>query len=205
MNNEYKCIDDRGYSLTTNKEYEVLKKEGSFVFVNNDKGKIARYSAEMFKEIEIVPPPQIRTEEDCINSIINEGNQTKYVDLNNELKTIENIFNVVEPGNAFSCGVRMIVNINNTMDQINDITQSDQNIAGDDLLDLQKALLKSHLKNYMIRLGEIAGIYLVSTNLNYNEDLVYAIDDIADFQSQPEINPNSGNQIKVWGFLKSNL
>ena len=99
----------------------------------------------------------------------------------------------------------MVTGINDSIDQINNATQSDQDTAGDDLLGLQKALFKSHLKNYMRRLGVTGGIYLVSTNLNHNEDLVIAIDEIADFQSESELNPNSQNQIKVWGFLRSNL
>jgi hypothetical protein len=151
------------------------------------------------------PPPPARTEADCIASITNNESQTRYVNLSNETKIITCNFGITEAGNAFSCGVKMVIGINGTMDSINNTTQADQNIAGDDLLDLQKALLKSHLKNYMIRQGNNAGIYLVSTNLSHNEDLVTAIDEIADFQSESELNPNSGNQIKVWGFLRSNL
>lgn len=203
MNEKIKCVDNRGYSLTNDQEYDVIKREGNFIFVNNDKDKLARYSAEMF-ELPL-PPPPARTEADCIASITNNESQTRYVNLNNETKIISSNFSVTHAGNSFSCGVKMIVNVNSTMDQINNVTQDDQDIAGDDLLDLQKALFKSHLKNYMRRLGNNAGIYLVSTNLNHNEDLVTAIDEIADFQSESESNPNNNNNIKVWGFLKSNL
>lgn len=198
-----KCIDSRGYSLTNDQEYDVIKREGNFIFINNDKDKLARYSAEMFELP--APPPPARTEQDCIDSITNNESQTSYVNLNNEVKIISNNFNYSSPPISFSCGVKMVVGINNTMTQINNITQPDQDTAGDDLLDLQKALFKSHLKNYMRRLGNGGGIYLVSTNLNHNEDLVTAIDEIADFQSDAEVNFNSGNMIKVWGFLRNSL
>lgn len=203
MNEKIKCVDNRGYSLTNDQEYDIVKREGEFIFVNNDKDKLARYSIAMFQLPE--PPPPARTEADCIASITNNESQTRYVNLNNETKIINSNFDLIAAGNQFSCGAKMVVNVNNAMDNINNITQSDQDIAGDDLLDLQKALFKSHLKNYMRRLGNSSGIYLVSTNLNHNEDLVTAIDEIADFQSESELNPNSQNQIKVWGFLRSNL
>jgi len=203
MNEKIKCVDNRGYSLTDDQEYEIIKREGNFIFINNDKDKLARYSIEMFEEP--APPPPARTEQDCINSITNNESQTRYVNLNNETKIITNSFTLTDATTDFSCGVKMVCNINVTMNNINNITQSDQDVAGDDLLDLQKALLKSHLKNYMRRLGNSGGIYLVSTNVNHNEDLVEAIDEISDFQSESELNPNSQNPIKVWGFLKSNL
>lgn len=203
MNEKIKCVDNRGYSITEGQEYEVLKQEKGFVFIENDKGKNVRYSIEMFEEPAPLPPA--RTERDCIDSITNNGSQTRYVNLNNETKIINNNFEITDATNSFSCGVKMVININTTMSNINNVTQPDQDIAGDDLLDLQKALLKSHLKNYMRQQGNNVGIYLVSTNLHFNEDLVKAIDEIADFQSESELNPNSQNQIKVWGFLKSNL
>ena len=206
MIEKIKCVDNRGYSLTEDQEYDVIKREGNFIFVNNDKDKLARYSAEMFEAlVPPPPPPPARTEADCIASITNNGSQTRYVNLSNETKIISCDFEIINALNAFSCGVKMVVGINDTMNTINNVTQADQDIAGDDLLDLQKALFKSHLKNYMRRQNSNAGIYLVSTNLNHNEDLVTAIDEIADFQSWPELNPNSGNQIKVWGFLNSSL
>jgi hypothetical protein len=206
MIEKIKCVDNRGYSLTEDQEYDVIKREGNFIFVNNDKDKLARYSAEMFEAlVPPPPPPPARTEADCIASITNNGSQTRYVNLSNETKIISCDFEIINALNAFSCGVKMVVGINDTMNTINNVTQTDQNIAGDDLLDLQKALFKSHLKNYMRRQNSNAGIYLVSTNLNHNEDLVTVIDEIADFQSESELNPNSDNQIKVWGFLNSSL
>ena len=201
MNEKIKCIDNRGYSLTNNQEYDLIKRKGNFIFVNNDKDKLARYSAEMFEQP--APPPPARTEQDCINSITHNGNNTSYINLNNEIVTLNNILDSLGVNNAFSCGVKSITGINNTMDEINSLTENDQNILEDDLIDLQKAIFKAHLKNYMSRMNY--GIFLVSTNIDYNEDLVQAIDEIADFQSEPELNPNSGNIIKVWGFLKTNL
>jgi len=38
-----------------------------------------------------------------------------------------------------------------------------------------------------------------------DEETIDILNEIADFDTTPEINPNSGNQIKIWGFYKSNL
>ncbi len=38
-----------------------------------------------------------------------------------------------------------------------------------------------------------------------SEETVDILNEISDFNTQPELNPNSGNQIKLWGIVKSNL
>ena len=38
-----------------------------------------------------------------------------------------------------------------------------------------------------------------------DEEVVNILNEISDFNTEPEINPNSGNEIVLWGFYKSNL
>jgi hypothetical protein len=38
-----------------------------------------------------------------------------------------------------------------------------------------------------------------------DEEAVDILNEISDFNTEPELNPNSGNLIKLWGFYKSNL
>ena len=38
-----------------------------------------------------------------------------------------------------------------------------------------------------------------------DEEVVDILNEISDFNTEPELNPNSNNEIILWGFYKSNL
>lgn len=215
---QVKCIDTRGYALTENEKYDVVERDDKYIKIVNDNGNTARYHKDMFSAVrasktapEIVAPPVVieRTEQDCINSIVNDGFNTKYTGLNNQLVTITNNLYGTDPGNNLSCGVKAIVNLNSQIDSINMAVNADQNKNGDDLIALQKALLKSHIINFIKQKAQINGdqleIVLMSTNINHDEDLITVMDEICHFSSEEVQNPNSGNIIKLWGFHKSKL
>ena len=80
------------------------------------------------------------------------------------------------------------------------------------LMGLTKAVIKHHFKNYIKDKSNNdydAGIYLMSCNITGNdhldEEVVEILIEISDFNTEPELNPNSGNEIVLWGFYKSNL
>ena len=84
--------------------------------------------------------------------------------------------------------------------------------AEEDLSLLTKAVIKHHFKNF-IRVRSVGdyngGIFLMSCNITgdncLDEEIVNILNEISDFNTEPELNPNSGNEIKLWGFYKSNL
>ena len=83
--------------------------------------------------------------------------------------------------------------------------------AQEDLELLTKAVIKQHFKNYVKYCGNNgfnAGVYLMSCNINnggLDEEVVDILNEISDFNTEPELNPNSDNEIMLWGFYKSNL
>ena len=64
QNTHLVCVNPKTYRLTQGQQYEILKKEKGYVFVENDNGKVARYDETLFES-----PAPARTEQDCINSI----------------------------------------------------------------------------------------------------------------------------------------
>ena len=214
--NELICVNPKNYKLTLDKKYLVVVDEGETVMIVNDNNKTVRYYKDLFNEVEeeIIPEPEpvvVRTEQDLINSITNNGNVTNYVDFDNILVSVDNYLNTLNNDSDFSCGVKNIVSIGDQINEIYNVISETEDQSEEDLPLLTKALIKQHFKNYIKRTsndGYNAGIYLMSCNINGNgldEETVDILNEISDFNTEPELNPNSGNRIKIWGFYKSNL
>lgn len=214
--NELICTNPKNYKLTLDKKYLVITDEGDTVMIINDNNKTVRYYKDLFQEVEeeIIPEPEpviVRTEQDLIDSIVNNGTQTTYIDFDNQTITIENDLNILNNDNDFSCGIKNITNIGNQLRSIYEIIEETSEKAEEDLPLLTKAVIKHHFKNY-IRYksndGYNGGIYLMSCNITgggLDEETVDILNEISDFNTESELNPNSGNEIKLWGFYKSNL
>jgi hypothetical protein len=213
------CTNPKNYNLTLNKEYPIVIDEGETVMIVNDNNKTVRYYKDLFEEIveeEVVPEPEpeivARTEQDLIDSITHTNARTKFIGFDNEEIIIDNNLTIVHNIDAFSCGIKNLVNITSQASIINSIVENLEVDSEEDLPLLHKALITAYFKNYMrykLNNDNNAGIYLMSTNVTNNgqidEETFNIFDEIADFHSEPELNPNSNNQIKVWGFYKSNL
>ena len=215
--NELICINPKNYKLTLDKKYQIVIDEGETVMIVNDSNKTVRYYKDLFQEVEeeVIPEPEpivARTEQDLINSITSDGLETTYVDFNNQIVVINNHLQCLNNENSFSCGIKNIINIGDQIDVIYEAISETEENAEEDLELLTKAVIKQHFKNY-IKVKAVAnfngGIYLMSCNI-YGDDGLYEevvdiLNEISDFNTEPEINPNSGNEIKLWGFYKSNL
>jgi len=210
------CVNAKNYKLTEGNNYTVVIDEGETVMIVNDNNKTVRYYKDLFEEVEeeveiIANPVAVRTEQDLINSIDSDGLITTYVDFNNQTIIIENRLDIVNNINSFSCGIKNIINIGEQLEEIYDCVSNTEEISEEDLSSLTKALIKYHFKNYIKnKINSYNGaIYLMSCNINgldgLNEEPVTILNEISDFNTIEEINPNSGNQIKLWGFYKSNL
>jgi hypothetical protein len=214
--NELICTNPKNYKLTLDKKYTVVIDEGETVMIINDSNKTVRYYKGLFQEVEeeVIPEPEpviVRTEQDLIDSITSDGLNTTYVDFNNEVVKIENFLNCLNNENSFSCGIKNITNVGDQISEIYDIISVTADSVGEDLELLTRAVIKHHFKSFIkTNYGNYsAGLYLMSCNVTGNECLddetVHILNEISDFNTQPELNPNSGNEIKLWGFYKSNL
>lgn len=213
------CINPKNYRLTEGKNYQIVIDEGETVMIINDSNKTVRYYKDLFEEVEeeVIPEPEpivVRTEQDLIDSITSNILSTTYVDFNNETIIIPNTLSIIDNINSFSCGVKNITNITEQLNTIYDKISSTEDNIGEDLTLLTKAVIKHHFKNYIeykSQHGYNAGVYLMSCNITgdvgigLNEETVDILNEISDFNTEPELNPNSGNYIMIWGFYKSNL
>jgi len=210
------CINPKNYKLTEGNNYTVVIDEGETVMIVNDSNKTVRYYKDLFQEIEeeVIPEPEpviVRTEQDLINSIASDGLNTTYIDFNEQIVVISNVLSVTNNENSFSCGIKKIVNIGDQLEEIYEkITETEETFE-EDLPLLTKALIKYHFKNFIkikANGNYNAAIYLMSCNINNDgliEETVTILNEISDFNTIEEMNPNSGNLIKLWGFYKSNL
>lgn len=214
--NELICTNPKNYKLTLDKKYTVVIDEGETVMIVNDSNKTVRYYKDLFQEVEeeVIPEPEpivARTEQDLIDSITSDGTTTTYIDFNNEVVIISNQLQCLNNANSFSCGIKNIVNIGEQIEGIYEAISETEENAEEDLELLTKAVIKHHFKNYIkYNLGYYnAGIYLMSCNItgddHLDEEVVEILIEISDFNTEPELNPNSGNEIVLWGFYKSNL
>lgn len=211
------CKNPKNYKLTLDKAYLVVEDEGETVKIINDTNKTVRYYKDLFEEVveeEVVAEPEpvvARTEQDLIDSISSDGVITTYIDFNNEIIAIDNHLQIISNQNSFSCGIKNVVNIGDQINIIYDAIVTTEETSEQDLELLTKAVIKHHFKNYIryqSNNGYNGGIYLMSCNINndgLHEEVVDILNEISDFNTEPEINPNSGNAIKLWGFYKSNL
>ena len=212
--NELICTNPKNYKLTLDKKYTVVIDEGETVMIVNDSNKTVRYYKDLFQEVEeeVIPEPVIvRTEQDLIDSITSDGLNTTYVDFNNQIVVISNHLQCLNNENSFSCGIKNIINIGDQIGEIYETIDDTIDEAQEDLELLTKAVIKHHFKNYIKYNLEYynAGIYLMSCNItgddHLDEEVVEILIEISDFNTEPELNPNSGNEIVLWGFYKSNL
>ena len=54
--NNYKCLDAKNYNLTEEKEYTPIEVTETHIHLINDKNVSAKYSIDLFEEVEVVPP-----------------------------------------------------------------------------------------------------------------------------------------------------
>lgn len=211
------CVNPKNYKLTEGNNYTIVIDEGETVLIVNDSNKTARYYKDLFQEVEEEPIPEPepevipRTEQDLINSITSDGLNTTYIDFNDQLVEIGNKLFITSNENSFSCGIKKVVNIRDQIDEIYDTIDVTAETAEEDLSLLTKAIIKQHFKNF-IRVKSVGdyngGIFLMSCNTTgggLEEETVDILNEISDFNTEQELNPNSGNQIMLWGFYKSNL
>ena len=175
--------------------------DAAYFLCQNDKGREAKYRLNLFNP-PIPPKPTIDdiTEETLV---YDNGLVLLY---NGERKRLftNSAYGRFEDGkqNGFSCGVTIGKNLNSVWSHL----QSDwAGIAstvlanGTDCNTVLKMALKVLIKTWVQNLS--SAIVLFSNN--YDNPLINEVlDELANFNSEAIINPNSSNPIKVWGIYK---
>ena len=191
------CRNAKNYKLTEGQEYEILEEKNGYVKIINDSGKNVRYDSTLFEELEIALSPlepSTRTEQDCIDSIAYQDSVLSYTNINNELKEL-NIQLHLSTNSDFSCGINRIEGINNLCVNLENgqFVETEE----DDFVELKKALFTIVFNCYSDRNAK--GMWMCSTNKNDNyEDYQTLLDTLSTHNSGWFLNPNSGNQIKLW-------
>jgi hypothetical protein len=189
------CRNAKNYKLTEGQEYQILSEEDGYVRIINDSGKNVRYDASLFEELVVVPPPPARTEQDCINSITYNGSILRYVDINENEKSINVSLNL-QSNNGFSCGINRIEGINHLCNYLEN--EEFVEIEDDDFIELKKALFTT-VFTYFTESSTSRGMWMCSTNqVDNNEDYHNILTELSTHDSGWFLNPNSTNQIKLW-------
>jgi len=174
----------------------VLLEEDDYIRIINDNGKNVRFHSSLFEdEPSTIPTPILRTELDCINSIVYQNNQLSYIDINN-IDKVTTVNLTRNSNNEFSCGIVRFEGLNNLIIHI----ENDEfvNTDEDDLLELKQALFLKVI-NYWIDKENSKGMWMFSTNFQEDfEDYYTILDEESTSNSEWFFNPNSGNQIKLW-------
>ena len=208
------CTNPKNYKLTQGKVYEILDEEDGYFLLVNDSNKTVRYYSDLFDYVEQAnepieevapPPPPVRTEADVISSLnVTCSGQicnVTYVDLNNESIGFQTS-TIVISGTVISCGIRQISGINDVLASIDDNVST----TDDDLLELRKEIVKRVMSLLINRNRGNSRWMLISTNSNsIYEDYFDVFDSLAQTNLGWEVNPNSGNDIKLWVFNSPNF
>jgi hypothetical protein len=194
-----KCTNPKTYKLTLNGEYEILDQSEEMVTIVNDSGKKVNYAKSLFTAVAATPPPPppppVRTEQDCIDSIEIYGNDIRFVDLEENTISI-NAAMYLRSNNDFSCGVVRLEGLNSLMERIEETVDTSE----EDLILLkQEIFIKAIIWNSRRSPYRFA---LLSTNNNdAYEDYFETLDSLSHCATQWAVNPNSGNDIKIWTLL----
>lgn len=210
---DLKCINTKNYKLTEGKFYICLREEESYYFIMNDAGTVVRYIKELFEPL-IIPmesisepphplppvPVQTRTWEDVENSFSFDINGIfKMTDLENEEQSlyISNIFTVRE--SSISCGIKEVSGLNSLFEIIDALFNDD-----DDYITEKQVIFKFILLQYNNIYVRGCALILYSTNLDNDYDGYFdVLDENCAYHTEHHDNPNSGNTIDLWTFVKN--
>lgn len=210
-----KCIDKgKINNLTVGKEYEVLYTDDTKFHVINDNKKEARYSKHLFSdndnveyEFDILNLTFI-PEDSCL--IYDLGHTTQEEIIDDLLESFE-----VEESNI-SCGIKEASGLNTFMSRLDDLVSAlINNLTELNVVNIDKDILCKKIFDlvfdYFLKLRKGDCLYLlISTNTtnnpdlnllcnSYNLNMETELDFLSDFNYKG-LNPNSNNQICMWGF-----
>jgi len=194
----------KSFALTAGKEYNVLARDGKKISIVNDNNITASYYLSVFRgEGKAVKPKEkavvLPTVEEIMatfNYDIGEGNVSFQVQgLNHSIDTT-----LGNAGSAISCGIRQIFGLNIFIDVFTEYFEEEALAhlpaeLRDTVID---AMFLESVKKIMQNTTNV-GMFLASTNTDYAEfDRIEAQFADLTIMNHTRINPNTGNEIKVW-------
>lgn len=215
MSKTIKCVNNKDgqYAVAVNNSYSVLKEQGDFFFLRNDKNHVVKYNKKLFVEetktdTEVAPtaiPTRARTianltEAQIIDSIQVEDDGTVRFQTPTR-QTMSFTSDITYTGNgeqlAISCGIGEIVGLNATAENLDDFMNEN---FEEDFIPLRKAIFRRLFEKEM-SLSTDKGILLASTNTNGIDNIYLdVLEELSSSRSAVVNNANSGNPIKLWMF-----
>ena len=198
----YKCINkkDSFKNLTLNKDYEGTE-VGNFIEVINDSNVKARYDKKYFETV--VPRPRVRriSMADFINEFIvisRDINDDDGVSVCIEYREQANEYTIFFDDPRNSCGVRFIDGIEQLINLVSMVENSlPDNVEITEYNNSQ--FLVELLREVILYFEEIShsfAFYMFTTHPDSRE-ILSEFDRLFTTTAE-ELNPNSGNNIKVW-------
>ena len=194
-------ISEKPYSLTINKEYEVLSVDGSYYRLINDNNICVRYKKDLF--IEKINEEPIIVEKEVIKAndfIINIDRDGSSVRLHARRGKIEAEIYLEETWTAGNCGVHALNGLNTLSQTIINLysnIENEFNVEDDFVEKLISICIKSIIEYY--ESNPCCAALVFSTNNTYEKDGLWKVmDKFSTLKTDPIENPNSYNMIKTW-------
>lgn len=191
------CRNRKNYSLTVGRQYtsDSTDMAEGYTSIVNDAGRRARYATDLFEDVVIATPTPDTVQQilETVRVSATSDNIVLNFTIDGDNRRILNA-RLTEEGSNISCGVRQMSGLNGfTSRLVNSLSEFE------DRGDLVQQLIN---KAYamMVNSSESCSIVILSTNDDENSQ--FSITDIAlnliSVSSHRAMNPNSGNNIKLW-------
>lgn len=183
------CINPKKYALTKGKEYKVIYEKDNVITVVNDNGGAANYSKSLFAETVEASIPALAPVPVFSYSVnvqhVNDTQIRVTITTSNPNNTYT--FNLDKDSTIISCGVHQLSGMNSLSEIVDRLPQNVRQEALD-------SIFESILMDFS------AAFVVVSTNISDDNTTIRTwLDSNCSFSSDEATNPNSENQIKVWG------
>lgn len=186
-----KCINKSNFTnITLNQEYEVISSGKDMLKITNDIGIEADYHKKYFEEVK--PKPKTLIPRFEMTSRSGQYVLTMIYGLETAPTRQETILTLYVVSS--SCGVISFYGINNLTAVLKRL-----NLFNEDNFKNAITTVLEYVENSIPK-----AITLFSTNKAHRE-IWPIMDEISNFSSETRINPNSSNEIKVWGFYTSSM
>lgn len=214
-----KCIKNNNYNITIDKEYDVISRDENYIHILNDNDSVKRYSASFFhieEEVKYLNIEELKSslvvkfeESDEYSSIFgNPNHKLKCIRLNVNGQDIEMLRSVNLPfyikSMGSSCGVYEMCRIVSLIINLKEsIEESNIKIKEEEKEGFVNYILLKIIQASM----DLSGVNLFVASCNLNNGYFDRLEEIFSCftnGSIDSINPNSGNDIRVWTIKKMN-
>jgi len=197
-------------NLTVKQSYDVITElADDFVLIKNDRGIQAKYSKNLFEPP--APAITVRTPQEVIShtniTVEKENEENIRIRLQSTVPHANNFISVYLSMSGISCGVSEINGMIQMQNVVKGFLHSYEQNALFELQDrnqTEKALAEIIFNKVLELIADShsVGILLFSNVVADEFNLINnVVTERSDFESEVHENPNSGNNIKVWGVL----